>query len=117
MNIGKRLRELREGKGLSQGDIEERASLARCYVSRVECGHTLPELKTLEKWAKALDLELYQLFFAGEGKPVAPKVAESTRRHTREGTLLDLFQQMCEEDKRLFVGMAREIVRRQRKHE
>jgi hypothetical protein len=43
----------------------------------VECGHTEPKLETLEKWAKALDLELYQLFYQGKRKPVAPKVVES----------------------------------------
>lgn len=77
MDIGKRLRELRKANGLSQGDIEKRTGLLRCYLSRVECGHTVPSLATLEKWAKALDLEFYQLFFVGKGKPQAPR---ATRR-------------------------------------
>lgn len=76
MHIGTRLRELREDRDLSQDDIEKRTGLLCCYVSRAECGHTLPEVTTLKKWAKALDLELYQIFYQGEGKPVAPKVAE-----------------------------------------
>ena len=59
MNIGRRLAELREAKGLSQRDIEKRTGFLQGYVSRVECGHAPPNLVTLEKWAKALDLELY----------------------------------------------------------
>jgi transcriptional regulator with XRE-family HTH domain len=117
MDIGKRLRELRAARRYSQGDIEKRTGLFRCYISRVECGHTLPELRTLEKWAKALDLKLYQLFFAGEGKPVAPKTAEPSRRNTREGALLDLFQRMPEKDKSLFLGLARVTVKKRRKRE
>jgi transcriptional regulator with XRE-family HTH domain len=115
MNIGKRLRELREAKGLSQGHIEKRTGLFRCYVSRVECGHTVPNLATLEKWAKALDLELYQLFYQGKSEPVVPKVAEPSRRNTREGSLLKLFAQMPERDKQLFLGLAREAVKRREK--
>ncbi len=117
MNIGTRFRELREAKGLSQGHIEKRTGLLRCYVSRVECGHTEPKLETLEKWARALDLELYQLFYEGKVEPAAPKVAEPTRRHTREGALLNLFQRMPERDKGLFLALAREAVKRRGKHE
>jgi transcriptional regulator with XRE-family HTH domain len=69
MNIGIRLRSLRLAKAQSQGEIERRTGLLRCYLSRVENGHTLPNLETLEKWAKALDIELYQLFSEGDGKP------------------------------------------------
>lgn len=117
MDIGKRLRELRAAKGYSQGDVEERTGLLRCYVSRVECGHTLPEVGTLEKWAKALDLELYQIFYRGKGDPVAPEVAEPKRRSTRDGALLNLFQRMTERDKSLFLALAREAVKQRGKHE
>jgi transcriptional regulator with XRE-family HTH domain len=117
MDIGKRLRGLREAKGLSQGDIEKRSGLLRCYLSRVECGHTVPSLVTLEKWVKALDLELYQLFYEGKGKLVAPKVAKSPPPRTRERKLVDLFGRMPEEDKILFLGLAREAVKRRGKHD
>jgi transcriptional regulator with XRE-family HTH domain len=55
MVIGDRLRELREAKELSQGDIEKRTGLLRCYISRVENGHTVPAIETLEKMARALE--------------------------------------------------------------
>lgn len=73
MDVGKRLRQLREVKGLSQGDIERRSGLLRSYISRVEGGYTAPSLQTLEKFAKALEIEPYQLLFQGEGKPQRPK--------------------------------------------
>jgi transcriptional regulator with XRE-family HTH domain len=62
MIVGERLRQIRESKKMSQGDIEKRTGLLRCYLSRVENNHTVPNLETLEKWAKALDVSLSQLF-------------------------------------------------------
>ena len=70
MVIGDRLRELREAKELSQGDIEKRTGLLRCYISRVENNHTVPAVNTLEKLARALEVPMYQLFHAGEASPM-----------------------------------------------
>ena len=69
MIIGERLRVLREEKKLSQGDIEKRTGLLRCYLSRVENGHTVPAIETLEKLAQALDMPLYQLLYDGDQPP------------------------------------------------
>jgi transcriptional regulator with XRE-family HTH domain len=66
MIIGDRLRALREEKKFSQGDVEKRTGLLRCYVSRVENGHTVPAVETLEKFARALEVPMYQLFYEGE---------------------------------------------------
>lgn len=69
MVICDRLRTLREEKKLSQGDIEKRTGLLRCYISRVENGHTVPTVETLEKMARALEVPLYGLFYDGEAPP------------------------------------------------
>lgn len=74
MIIGDRLRELREEKRLSQGDIEKRTGLLRCYISRVENGHMVPAIETLEKLARALEVPLYQLFYEGEEPPKLPNL-------------------------------------------
>ena len=74
MIIGDRLRELREAKQFSQGDIEKRTGLLRCYVSRVENGHTVPAIETLEKMARALEVPLYHLFYDGEEPPKLPNL-------------------------------------------
>src|SRR5260221_2541302 len=66
MGIGNRLKELRESKQRSQGDIEKRSGLLRCYISRVENGHTVPSVETLEKMARALEVPMYRLFHDGE---------------------------------------------------
>lgn len=67
--IGDRLRELRMEKNISQGDIEKRTGLLRCYISRVENGHTAPSVETLEKLARALQIPLYQFFYDGDERP------------------------------------------------
>lgn len=73
MFICDRLRELREDKKLSQGDIEKRTGLLRCYISRVENGHTTPSIDTLEKMARALEVPMYRLFYDGEQPPATVK--------------------------------------------
>ena len=62
VNIGEVIKSYRADRGLSQGDIERRTGLLRCYLSRVENGHTIPSLDTLAKIAQALDLPLAQFF-------------------------------------------------------
>jgi transcriptional regulator with XRE-family HTH domain len=62
MKIGTTIRTYRLQKGLSQGDIEKKTGLLRCYLSRVENGHTVPSLDTLAKIAQSLDLPIAQFF-------------------------------------------------------
>jgi transcriptional regulator with XRE-family HTH domain len=82
MIIGIRLRKLREERKLSQGDIEKRTGLLRCYISRVENGHTVPSLETLERMAAAMELPLYQMFYEGERPPDLPNLTQ--RKSTDE---------------------------------
>jgi transcriptional regulator with XRE-family HTH domain len=74
MIVGKKLKEIREAKKLSQGDIEKKTGLLRCYVSRVENGHTVPSVETLEKFARALEVPLYRLFVDGDQKVKKPDI-------------------------------------------
>jgi transcriptional regulator with XRE-family HTH domain len=69
MIIADRLRAIRESKNMSQGDIEKRTGLLRCYISRVENGHTVPAIETLEKMACALKVPMYRLFYDGDKPP------------------------------------------------
>jgi transcriptional regulator with XRE-family HTH domain len=73
MDVGNRLKQFRELRGLSQGKIEERTGLLRSYVSRVENGHTVPSVETLEKFARALEVPLYQLLYEGKKTPKSAK--------------------------------------------
>ena len=74
MIIADRLRALREAKQLSQGDIEKRTGLLRCYISRVENGHTVPAIETIEKMARALEVPIYQVFYDGDKPPELPNL-------------------------------------------
>jgi transcriptional regulator with XRE-family HTH domain len=112
MDISKRLRELRTAKKLSQGDIEKRTGLLRCYISRVENGHTVPSLETLERLAKALEVEVYQVFLEGEQKPEPIRASVTDALDRREGELLGLFRQADGADKQLLLDIARKMARR-----
>jgi len=82
MVLGKRIRQLREERKLSQEAIEKQTGLLRSYISRVENGYTAPSLETLERLAAALEVPLYQLFHEDGEPPAHPKPTgpESTRR-------------------------------------
>jgi transcriptional regulator with XRE-family HTH domain len=70
MTIGDRLRALREERKLSQGDIEKRTGLGRPYISRVENNHSVPSIETMEKWARALEVPMYRIFYDGDEPPI-----------------------------------------------
>ena len=122
MVIGDRLRLLREQKNFSQGEIEKRTGLLRCYVSRVENGHTVPAVETLEKFARALEVPLYQLFYEGDALP--PMKSESKRKldasawgnSGRDARILTQFRELLgranENDRRLLLHMAKKMARR-----
>jgi transcriptional regulator with XRE-family HTH domain len=124
MVIGTRLRALREDRKLSQGDIEKRTGLLRCYISRVENGHTVPSIETLEKLAAALEIPLYQLFYEGEEPPPLPNLS---KRKTTEELVLDeaaqkemrffekvrrLLGRINEQDRQLLLYMAQKLASR-----
>ncbi len=112
MNIGKRLRELREGRKLSQGDIERRSGLMRSYVSRVEGGFTIPSLATLEKWAEALGIKPYQLFFKGKGRPVAPRLPAQTGLTRPAKRLVKLFESLSSASQKWLLAVAAKLAGR-----
>jgi transcriptional regulator with XRE-family HTH domain len=123
MIIGERLRTLRETKKLSQGDIEKRTGLLRCYISRVENGHTVPAIETLEKMARALEVPLYQLFYDGEEPPELPNLPkrktadEIAWGHSgKEARFLNRLRRLLgridEGDRRLLLYMAQKMANR-----
>jgi transcriptional regulator with XRE-family HTH domain len=81
MDVGQKVKLLREQKKMSQGDIEKRTGLRRCYISRVENGHTVPSVDTLEKMARALEVPMYRLFTDDDHvkKPNIPAEAIQSR--------------------------------------
>jgi transcriptional regulator with XRE-family HTH domain len=119
MVIGDRLKELRALRNMSQGDIEKRTGLLRCYISRVENGHTVPSVETLEKMARALEIPMYKLFHDGETKAVAPKLhgKQPTEWGTSEGDAKTLRQfrmymeKVSDKDRQLLIAVAAKMAR------
>ncbi len=119
MVIGERLKVLREQKKMSQGDVEKRTGLLRCYISRVENGHTVPSVDTLEKMARALEIPLYRLFTddAHVKKPNIPAQdipsrAVSTKQDRELQVFAKLLSQMNEKKRGLLLHMASKMARR-----
>jgi len=124
MVIGRRLRKLREEKNFSQGDVEKRTGLLRCYISRVENGHTVPSLETLERLAAALEVPLYELFYEGDSPPPLPNLSA---HQTTEDLALDeetekevrffekvrrILGRIDEKDRQLLLYMAQKLASR-----
>jgi transcriptional regulator with XRE-family HTH domain len=108
-NIGTTIREYRLQKGLSQGDIEKRTGLLRCYLSRVENGHTVPSLDTLQKIARALDLQLSQ-FFADDLVSREMSGLNLTSEEIRFLTQVQRYSaQLSESDRRLLLAMVKKF--------
>ena len=124
MDIGHRLTSLREEKKLSQGDIEKRTGLLRCYVSRVENGHTVLAVETLEKFARALEVPLYQLMYDGQEPPKLPTKTNGHKapewgdvgKDARFLKKLSRFlATMSEADRRLLLSFAENVTRKQKR--
>ncbi len=122
MIIGDRLRALREEKKLSQGDIEKRTGLIRCYVSRVENNHTVPAIETLEKFARALEVPMYQLFYDSDEPPKLPNLPKRKTDEDlwgnsgKDGRFLNKLRRVLsktdEEHRRLVLHMAQKMANR-----
>lgn len=123
--IGQRLRELRKQKGLLQRDVQRASGLQRGYVSRVERGHTIPSLDTLEKFARVLEVPLYRLFYSGDAPPLP--TPHLTDRTTLVGLLSDddssearflsrlkkLVHRVADPDRDVLLGLARRLAERE----
>ncbi len=122
MPIGLKIRQMREEKGLTQSDIENASGLLRGYISRVENGHTVPSIETLEKFAAALDVPLYRLFCPdGDGSAelsvaTSRKLEELAQTMSPEGKearyLLELksyWERMTEPDREALLTLAEKL--------
>jgi transcriptional regulator with XRE-family HTH domain len=109
MNIGETIRSYRLQKGMSQGDIEKRTGLLRCYLSRVENGHTVPSLDTLSKIATAMDLPLSQFFAKGNpnGHKGLPQLSDDEVRFLSQ--IRRYSTNLNESDRKLVLAMIKKM--------
>jgi transcriptional regulator with XRE-family HTH domain len=110
MNIGETIRNFRLQKGMSQGDIEKRTGLLRCYLSRVENGHTIPSLDTLAKIASAMDLPLARFFSDGTGENGSKAVPQLAEDEVRFLTQLRRYSpNLNDSDRKLVIAMVKKM--------
>jgi transcriptional regulator with XRE-family HTH domain len=122
MLMGQRLKDIRKGKHLSQGDIEKATGLRRGYVSRVENGHIVPSVESIEKWAYALKMPLYQIFHEGEEPPLPVKISmnvaqlwgNAKRDASKLNRLRHLLKRMDKAHRKILLSLAARTARRSR---
>jgi transcriptional regulator with XRE-family HTH domain len=109
MNIGETIRNYRLRKGMSQGDIEKRTGLLRCYLSRVENGHTIPSLDTLAKIASAMELPLGQFFSEPQsnGNRGLPPLTEDEVRFLTQ--IRRYSSNLNDSDRKLVIAMVKKM--------
>ena len=107
---------------MSQGDVERRTGLLRCYISRVENGHTIPAIETLEKLAHAMEVPLYKIFYEGQEPPKPLSIPKHARTNEiawgssgKDALMLGNFRRLLgrlkEPDRRLLLHMAQKMAR------
>ena len=119
MVIGEKLKTLRKQKNMSQGDIEKRTGLLRCYISRVENGHTVPSVDTLEKMAQALEVPMYRLFtddahvkMANIPAEFIPRRAANSKQERVLRSFGKLLARMDDKDRGMLFHMASKMAKR-----
>jgi len=103
---------LREERNLSQTDLEKRTGLLRFHISRIENGHAVPKLETLEKIAAALEVPLYRLFYDPDGTvgplPLLPE-ALTADKTPYERRLHRLVHKMDDSGRQVLLDLARKL--------
>ena len=117
MAIGATLRSLRVQKGLSQGDVEKRTGLLRCYISRIENEHTVPSLETLERLTSALRIPMYELFHSGGDRSQAPEgIADEPVQAVEDARFLmqmkNILGDLAGPDREVLLTLARKLATR-----
>jgi transcriptional regulator with XRE-family HTH domain len=110
MNIGETIRNFRLQKGMSQGDIEKRTGLLRCYLSRVENGHTVPSLDTLAKIASAMEVPLAHFFADGNGNGDSKTLPQLSEDEIRFLTQIRRYSVgLNDSDRKLVLAMVKKM--------
>ena len=113
INVGKRLRDLRVAKGLSQHGFARLNGFQQPYICNVERGHKVPKLPVLGKWTKALGISLAEFFRVED---TLPKPAKRVRLTFEEKRLFDALRRMSEADRRLVLSAANKMARQGGNH-
>ena len=99
--LGARIKELRKYRGLSQEQLAEKVDVDPKYVSFIECGRSSPSLETMDSIARALNVEIKDLFEFMHLQAGGVKVEEIEK----------LLEGADEEKKRTIMKIVRAVVR------
>ena len=106
MQIGSRIRELRERRGLTQGDVERGTGMLRAYISRVEHGHTIPSVENIERFALVLGVPLHEMLKEEGGDVLADRFDEPFLR-----LLAGYVHKMAAADRESLLSLAQRLAR------
>lgn len=108
MELGDCIKKIREAKGLSQKEVALSCKMDMGNYSRIENGKTDPSFNTVVKIAKALDVELHELFNSNNSyKDIS----------TYDKSLIDkltLIEQLDKKEKQAFFVMLDALVNKKR---
>ncbi len=107
MNLGDAIRKIRHSKGLSQGEMQKRTGILRSYLSRVENGHTVPSLATLQRLATAMEVRLADFFSPDGGIVPEPQLSEAATEYL--GELKSYLPNLSAEQKQELLDMVKEM--------
>src|SRR5579875_1387522 len=94
MDVGTRLRELRESLNLSQYRLSKESGVAASAINKIESGNTRPTVDVLDRICSALGITLAEFFDddAGDMPPDVRRLLNTIRTLTPEQReLLDKF--------------------------
>jgi transcriptional regulator with XRE-family HTH domain len=116
LTIGERLRAYRESKAISQKEMQKRLGLSRCYISRIENGHSIPKLETLKRFADASEVLLFHLVYEdGDLRP--PRFFHERRSRLSKDQVRALeefsraFAKVGKRDRELLISLAKRMRR------
>lgn len=78
MNLGKKIRRMRQARGLTAVELAKRARVTTAFISQLEHSHTVPSLQTLQRIAAVLGVSL--TYFVLE-EHLQPQVVRQWERH------------------------------------
>jgi transcriptional regulator with XRE-family HTH domain len=109
------VRQIRKERGLSQQALSELAGINKVTLVHIETGKSSPNVDTLEKLARALDVEVADFFPKAEPSLFSPEsVSPEQGRHPNERDIEALFQYLSRVGQQLDEGKMR---RRDVEHE
>jgi transcriptional regulator with XRE-family HTH domain len=97
MNIretfARNLRENRRKSGLTQAQLAEKAEVSTHYIALIELARNIPKVETIVRLAKALNVEIYELFIA----PLSPAMEMKKLKESIIADLKDIVKESVDE--------------------